>query len=160
MLDDIGTRHFDLDRARAFQTMYAVLQEFGFRVVNWESDYYISVTGPAPTPLDAREWDRARGVDEPVLRRIASKYLGIKGRLAKLDPDGLNIDGIITLNDSGTGTDISITFRFREMKPQPTGAILPRREYPPPAASRIGFEKIWDRFEYLSGSIVQSAKPQ
>jgi len=157
MLNDIGTRHFDLDRARAFRLIREVFEELGFQVVNSESDYYLSVTAPAPIPLDEKEWRRAVNADQPVFRQIVSKHLGLKGRLAKLDPTGLNIDGVITLNDRGTGTDISITFRFREVKPQPEHSILPRREYPPPTASRMGYEKIWQRFETISGTEARSA---
>ena len=160
MLSDIGTREYAVNRASAFDAMRDTLVELGFTVVHSESDYYLSVTGPAPAPLNEREWDRARSADEPVLKRIAAKHLGVKGRFAKLEPTGLNIDGIITFSERNAATEISITFRFREIKLQPPESILPRREYPPPTASRIAYEKIWRRFESLSATFPQSASRQ
>ena len=157
MLSAIGTREYAVNRASAFEAMRRALVELGFSVVNSESDYYLSVTAPAPAPLNEREWDRARSADEPVIKQIAAKHLGVKGRFAKLEPRGLNIDGIITFNERNAATEISITFRFREIKPQPPESILPRREYPPPTASRIGYQKIWKRFESLSALYSQSA---
>ena len=153
MLADVGTKSYPLPVDKAAAAMKETLTELGFSVVHSEADYYIAVTAPAPTPLSKQEWDRARSADGPDFRRIASKHLGLKGKLAKLSPDGLNIDGVITLVGTADGkTDISITFRFRETRPQPPESILPRREYPPPTASRMGYEKIWKRFQAISGA--------
>ena len=146
-LADIGTRHFAVDRALAFSGMRQTLQKLGFTVINSEGDYYLYVTAPAPMPLDDREWQEVRRIDEPGFKDIAARHLGIKGRLAKLEPEGLVIVGRIIILEAGDGVDISITFRTEEIKPQPPESILPRREYPPPAAARIGYEKIWRTFE-------------
>ena len=151
MLADIGSKTYALPADKAFSVMRETLIELGFSVLHAERDYYIAVTAPAPTPLNDQEWDRARSADGPDFRRIASRHLGLKGKLAKLSPDGLNIDGIITLVEKGERTTIAITFRFRETRPQPPESILPRREYPPPTASRMGYEKIWKRFRAKSG---------
>ncbi len=150
MLSDIGTRHYPVEQAVAFKAMREVLGKLGMTVVNSEGDYYLGVTAPAPAPLDARDWIVVRRTDEPAMKKIAAKHMGIKGNFAKLEPDGINVDGTVTFIEARGGVDISITFRFREIKPQPPESILPRRTYPPPAASRMGFEKIWRQFEEIA----------
>lgn len=149
MLSDIGTRHFDIDRQTAFTAMKHTLESLGFRNISTEADYYISGYAAAPLPLDDKDWQKAMIKDEPVLKKIAVKHLGIKGNFASFEPEGLEIHGIITLidNDAKGGVDISITMRMQEIKPQPPESILPRRDYPPPAAVRMGFEKVWHFFE-------------
>lgn len=149
MLAEIGTRHFDIDRHTAFTAMKQTLENLGFQNIHTESDYYISGDAPAPQPLDNKDWDRAMESDVPVFKKIAIKHLGLKGNFATLEPEGLLIHGIITLieNETRGGIDISITMRMVEVKPQPPESILPRRDYPPPAAARMGFEKVWGYFE-------------
>ena len=43
------------------------------------------------------------------------------------------------------GTEVSLTMRMREVAPPPSG--MPRREYPPPSAVRMGLDKIWRELE-------------
>lgn len=147
ILAEIGTRHYSVDRPLAIQTMRRTLEQLGFTVIHSEGDYYLHVSALAPLPLDDAEWRQVRASDEPVFRDIASKHLGIKGRLAKLEPEGLNIIGTLTFLETGDGVDITITMRMKEIKLQPPESILPRREYPPPSAVRIGYSKIWQSFE-------------
>lgn len=146
VLAEAGTRHFDVEPALAQQSMRQVLEKLGFSTVNSEGDYYLSVSAPAPTPLDSAEWEEVCRAHEPKMRDIAVKHIGIKGHLVQLEPEGLNILGTLTFLPAARGVDITITMRMHEVKPQPAGSILPRREYPPPAAVRIGYEKIWKAF--------------
>ena len=149
VLAETGTRHFDVDTGLALKSMRQVLEKMGFTVVTSEGDYYLSVTAPALAPFDDTEWEEVRRAHEPKMKDIAASHLGIKGRLAKLEPDGLNILGTITFLENAGGVDISITMRLHEIKPQPADSILPRREYPPPMAVKIGYEKIWKAFAEL-----------
>ena len=149
MLDEIGTRHFRMDRAAAFKGMQSVLQDLGFAILMTEGDYYLRVNIPAHTMFTKNEWEEIRTHDEPGMRAIATKHLGLKGNLARLEPEGLQIDGVVTMLARGDGVDISITFRLKEIKEPPPESVLPRREYPPPFAARQGYVKIWERFERL-----------
>ena len=149
-LDKIGTRHYQLDRARAFDGMIKVMKSLGFSVTTSEGDYYLSVSIPAERMFNNQEWSQIRSNEEPQMRKIAARHLGVKGNFASLEPEGLLIDGKITLLDRDDGTDISLTFRLNAIKPPPPESILPRREYPPPYAARVGYEKIWRRFEELT----------
>ncbi len=159
LLSDMGTRHFNVNRPVAFSGMLKTLENLGFTIKNTEGDYYIFVTGPAPTPLDAQDWEKVKDSDQSTLRKIASKHIGmIKGGLAKLEPDGLNIEGFVTILEAYGGVDITITFRMKEIKPQPPESILPRREYPPPTAARIGYEKIWYQFENMALPLAKMKK--
>ena len=158
LLSDMGTRHFNVNRPVAFSGMLKTLENLGFTIKNTEGDYYIYVTGAAPIPLDAQDWEKVKDTDQSTLRKIASKHIGIKGRLAKLEPDGLNIEGYVTILEAYGGVDITITFRMKEIKPQPPESILPRREYPPPTAARIGYEKIWYQFENMALPLAKMKK--
>jgi hypothetical protein len=146
-LVEVGTRHFAVEPAVAAATMRQVLEQLGMSVSNSEGNYYLHMVAPAPRPLDDRDWAEVRRIDEPEFKNIANKHLGIKGRFATLEPDGLNVVGIVTIIESRGGVDISITMRTEEIKPRPPESILPRREYPPPSAVRLGYEKIWKKFE-------------
>jgi hypothetical protein len=152
VLVEMGTRHFDLPQAEARRAMQEVLQRMGFAVVNSEGDYYLSVTAPAPTPLDSAEWEEVRRAHEPRMKDIAAIHLGFKGRFVKLEPEGLNILGVLTFVPAARGVDISITMRLQEVRPQSPESILPRREYPPPHAVRIGYGKIWSAFAEQTAS--------
>jgi len=158
LLSDMGTRHFNVNRSIAFSGMLKTLENLGFTITNTEGDYYIYVTGPAPTPLDAQDWQKVKDNDQPKLRKIASKHIGIKGNFVKLEPEGLNIEGFVTILEAFGGVDITITFRMKEIKPQPPESILPRREYPPPTAARIGYEKIWYQFENMALPLARMKK--
>jgi hypothetical protein len=150
MLQEIGTKHYLLDRSPAFNGLKNTLEQLGFKVVMSEGDYYMSVEIPAWEMFTEQEWDRVRDADESNMRKIASKHLGLKGKFASLEPDGLMIDGKVTLIEKDSGVDISLTFRLRAIEEMPAESILPRREYPPPYAARVGYEKIWKRFEQLT----------
>jgi len=153
-LDEIGTRHYQMDRNRAFDGMIKVMESLGFQITMSEGNYYISVSIPAERMFSNQEWSQVRANDEPQMRKIASRILGVKGNFARLEPEGLLIDGKITLLEIDGGTEISMTFRLNAIKPQPPESILPRREYPPPYAARVGYEKIWRRFEKLTVPIA------
>lgn len=157
VLAQAGTRHFDVEPALAQKHMRQALEKLGFAVINSEGTYYLSVTAPAPTPLDKVEWEEVCRVHEPMMREIAVKHIGIKGHLVQLEPDGLNILGTITFLPAARGVDITITMRMVETKPRPADSILPRREYPPPTAVRIGYEKIWKAFGELAAAPAQVA---
>jgi hypothetical protein len=146
-LRELGTRHFDVDAAVASNAMHATLTQLGFREKNRDETVYLNMVGPAPLPLDNTEWERVRVEDEPVLQRLASEHLGVKGRFATLQPSGLNIEIFCTFVPAGTGVDVTMTMRMREVAPPPPESILPRRQYPPPAAFRMGIRKIWRTFE-------------
>jgi len=148
VLQDIGTRHFAVDRSFAMANMRRVLESMGFTVVNSEANYYLYVTGQASSPFSKEEWKQVRRLDEPLMKDITSKYLGrLKASFVTLNAEGLEIHGRITFLERGDGTDITITFRLVEIKQQPPESILPRREYPPPGSVRIAYKKIWRLFE-------------
>ena len=146
MLEQNGVRNFPVDQAAAISAMERVLRSVGFVVRRREGDYYLHVSAPAPLPLNTAEWDLVRSLDEPAMREIAVRYLGLKGNLARLQPQGLEVHGYLTLLPAAQGTDISLTMRMLETRPADPNSVLPRRDYPPPHAAQIGYEKIWQRF--------------
>jgi hypothetical protein len=103
---------------------------------------YLSVRGPAPRPLDLQEWRAAEAADLPKAREIVRKHLGlVLSSLFTFEPEGLDIVMNVTVIDARPGSEISLTMRMRETAPPKSD--LPRREYPPPTAVRMGLEKIW-----------------
>ena len=155
---EIGTRHFNVDRSTAFAAMNKTMDSLGFNIVMTEGDYYQSVSIPAASMFTDMEWQRIRQFEEPQMRRIATEHLGVKGNFARLEPEGLLIDGKITFIGTGEVTDISLTFRLVEIELQPPESILPRRDYPPPHAARVGFEKIWRTFEHSALPVTRLAE--
>lgn len=157
MLEQNGVRNFAVDQAAAITAMEKVLRDVGFVVRRREGNYYLHVAAPAPLPLNTAEWELVRSLDEPALREIAVRHIGIKGNLARLQPQGLEVHGYLTLLRGHQGTDISLTMRMQETKPADPNSVLPRREYPPPHAAQIGYEKIWQRFSVETAGVSRAA---
>lgn len=157
MLEQNGVRNFPVDQATAITVMEHVLRGVGFVVRRREGNYYLHVSAPAPLPLNTAEWELVRSLDEPAMREIAVRHLGLKGNLARLQPQGLEVHGYLTLLRAGHGTDISLTMRMLETNPADPNAVLPRRDYPPPHAAQIGYEKIWQRFSAETSSAPRTS---
>lgn len=147
ILKENGTRVFQVRRDDAFVAMRATLPRVGMQVVDENPALgYLNARGPAPRPLDLPEWRRAEEADLPKAREIIRKYLGgIVAALFTFEPEGLDVLITATVLDTRAGAEVALTVRMRETAP-PKGD-LPRREYVPPTAVRMGLEKIWREFE-------------
>lgn len=146
ILAEKGIRTYKVKRGDAFVALHAALGRLGMRVVDQDPDVgTLNVESPAPLPLDAQEWSRAAAADLPKMREIARKHVGVAANFIPFEPEGLLIIVNATTLDAGTGTEISLTMRMREIAPPQSG--MPRREYPPPTALRIGLDKIWAQLE-------------
>lgn len=142
-----GTRVYNVGCNEARDAMRATLLRLGMEVMDENPALgYLSVSGPAPRPLDLPEWRQAEKADLPRARAIIAKHLGpIAAGLFTFEPEGLAIVMNVTLIPKGAGCEVSLTMRMRETAPPRSD--LPRREYPPPTAVRMGLDKIWGRFE-------------
>ena len=124
----------------------AALGRVGMRVTDQAPRLgYLSVVGPAPSPLTEREWRIAAEQDQPKLREIATQHVGLLGRFVSFEPEGLEVVINTTTLEVRNGVEISLTARMREIAPPKSG--MPRREYLPPSAVRMGLDKIWEEFE-------------
>jgi hypothetical protein len=95
--------------------------------------------------LTRAEWDEAAAVDLPKARGILSRHVGLLAEFFTFEPTG--IDTVITavvIENRGT-SEISFTMRLREVAPPKQD--LPRRDYPPPTALRMGLNKLWGAIE-------------
>jgi len=137
-----GTRKVDASTRQSFDATYAALVKLGL-VVREESRAlgFISAEGPAPLPLDRSEWERASATDLPKTKELLRRHLGALAELFHFEPEGLDTVMTATIIGSGTGSEISFTMRMREVAPVKTE--LPRRDYPPPTALRVGLDKVW-----------------
>ena len=141
-----GTRTFKVGRDEAYTVMRATMLGLGMRTESESPTLgYLSVYGPAPSPLTLQEWRVAEAADLPKARAIVVRHVGPIGNLFTFEPQGLDIVMNVTVIGTRTGSDISLTMRMRETAPPKSG--LPRREYAPPTAVRMGLGKIWTRFE-------------
>jgi hypothetical protein len=146
ILAEQGTRFYRVSPEEAFDTLRVTLARMGMRIGDQSPGIgYINVFAPAPTPLDQDEWLKAEAQDLPKLREIAVKHVGVRGNFIRFEPEGLEIVINGTTLPARNGTEVSLTMRMREVKPPQTG--MPRRDYPPPTAVRMGLEKIWRNFE-------------
>jgi len=146
ILAEQGTRFYRVTPEEAFDTLRVTLTRLGMRIGDQSPSIgYINVFAPAPTPLDQDEWLKAETQDLPKLREIAVKHVGLRGNLIRFEPEGLEIVINGTTVPVRNGTEVSLTVRMREVKPPPSG--MPRRDYAPPSAVRIGLDKIWREYE-------------
>jgi hypothetical protein len=156
ILAEQGTRRFAAGRDQAFDATRAALLKFGMKVTDEDRALgYLSVRGAAPRPLDLQEWSAAEAADLPKAREIIRKHLGlVLSSLFTFEPEGLDIVMNVTIIDARPGSEISLTMRMRETAPPKSD--LPRREYPPPTAVRMGLEKIWREL----GQTLPAASPR
>jgi hypothetical protein len=76
----------------------------------------------------------------------------------KFEPEGLEIVINTTTIEVPAGTEVSLTMRMREIASPPSG--MPRREYPPPSAVRMGLDKIWRELEAELKTSGVAVKPR
>jgi hypothetical protein len=146
ILADKGVRSYKVKKTEAFVALHAALSRLGMRVDSQEPEVgYLNVYAPAPTPLNAQEWQKAAEADLPTIRAIARPHIGVAAEFISFEPEGLVIVINATTLDIPAGTEVSLTMRMREVAPPKSG--MPRREYPPPTGVRIGLDKIWAQFE-------------
>jgi len=142
ILNEKGTRTYPVDQAKAFAALRNALTRLGMNVADESPEIgYLNVSAPAPNPLDAKEWREAADNDLPKMREIAVKHVGVNGNMLRFEPEGVDIVINATALRAGSGSEISLTMRMRETAPPKSG--MPRREYPPPSAVRMGLDKIW-----------------
>ena len=146
ILADQGTRVYRTNLDDAFPALRIALARVGMRVQDQSPSIgYLSVVGTAPAPLTATEWKVAADQDLPILRQIAAKHVGILANFVAFEPEGLEVIINATALEVRNGLEISLTARMREIAPPKSG--MPRREYLPPSAVRMGLDKIWTEFE-------------
>jgi len=137
-----GTRVITASPGEAFDAVYAAFVKLGL-VVRQQSRALglISAEAPAPLPLSRDEWDRAATIDLPKAKELLRRHIGPLAELFHFEPEG--IDTVMTATVIGTsgGCEISFTMRMREVAPPKSG--LPRRDYPPPTALKVGLDKLW-----------------
>lgn len=148
VLADKGTRTFEVRRAEAFVALRAAMSRLGMRLVQQDPDLgYLNADASAPRPLSAEDWRRAAEADLPRMREIAAQHVGIVAQFISFEPEGLEVVINGTTVEVSRGTEVSLTMRLREVAPPKSG--MPRREYPPPTAVRLGLDRIWAEFEQV-----------
>jgi hypothetical protein len=146
ILKDKGTRVYPVTPAQALDAMRPALGRLGLRVADQNPDIgYLAVVGPAPAPLNLKEWEIVNERDLPILRDIAKRHIGLLGNFIRFEPEGLEVQINAIMPRTPSGTEVSLTARMREIAPPQSG--MPRREYLPPSAVRMGLDKIWSEFE-------------
>ena len=146
ILAEKGTRVYRTSLDDAYPALRTALARVGMRVQDQSPGIgYLSVVGPAPAPLTATEWKVAADQDLPMLREIAAKHVGVLANFVTFEPEGLEVIINATALEVRNGLEISLTARMHEIAPPKSG--MPRREYLPPSAVRMGLDKIWSEFE-------------
>jgi hypothetical protein len=141
-----GTRAYKARREQTFGALRTALTRLSMQIGDQSPDIgYLNVYAPAPTPLTAEEWQQAAANDLPKLRQIAAKHVGLIAHFVNFEPEGLEIVINATTLERRNGTEVSLTMRMREIAPPKSG--MPRREYAPPTAVRMGLQKIWIELE-------------
>ena len=141
-LKENGTRVFKMTRAEAYDAMRVSLARIGMTVESQDPVLgYVNVYAPAPLPLSAAEWKEAADADRPRARKIIEPFVGFGSILFDFEPEGLQTVIGGTVVEVSSGTAVSYTARLREVAPPRSG--VPRREYLPPTAVRMGLDKLW-----------------
>jgi hypothetical protein len=159
ILAENGTRVYKVKRQEAFNATRIALARLAMRIGGQSEELgYLNVFAPAPIPLSPDEWRQAADRDLPKLRELAKKHVGLMAYFVKFEPEGLEIVINTTTIEVPAGTEVSLTMRMREIAPPPSG--MPRREYPPPSAVRMGLDKIWRELEAELKTSGVAVKPR
>jgi hypothetical protein len=159
ILAENGTRVYKVKRQEAFNATRIALARLAMRIGGQSEELgYLNVFAPAPVPLSPDEWRQAADRDLPKLRELAKKHVGLMAYFVKFEPEGLEIVINSTTIEVPAGTEVSLTMRMREIAPPPSG--MPRREYPPPSAVRMGLDKIWRELEAELKTSGVAVKPR
>lgn len=147
IISEHGTRVVHASRGDAYTAMRATLASLGMQLENQNPKLGLfTVSGPAPLPLDAAEWDKASEADLPPLRQIAKPHIGwLATHFLRFEPEGVRVVITATVIEVADGSSISLTVRLRELKPPPSG--FPRRECLAPSTLHAGLDKIWAAFD-------------
>lgn len=159
ILAENGTRVYKVKRQEAFNATRIALARLAMRIGGQSEELgYLNVFAPAPIPLSPDEWRQAADRDLPKLRELAKKHVGLMAYFVKFEPEGLEIVINTTTIEVPAGTEVSLTMRMREIAPPVSG--MPRREYPPPSAVRMGLDKIWRELEAELKTSGVAVKPR
>jgi hypothetical protein len=146
ILAEQGTRIYRANTDEAFAAMRSSLARLGMQVGDQSARMgYLNVFAAAPRPLSLEEWRSAAGKDLPKFRAILEKHIGFIAWFIPFEPEGLEIVINVTTLKVQSGAELALTMRMREVAPPKSG--MPRREYAPPTAVRMGLDKIWQEFE-------------
>lgn len=142
-----GTRAFSVARGEAYDAVRIVMARLGMTVEAQDPVLgFVNVYAAAPRPLTELEWRQAAEADLPKFREAARRHVGMLSEFIGFEPEGLQIVINATVVQVAAGSEISVTVRMREIAPPRSG--IPRREYAPPTAVRIGLDKIWAELDH------------
>ena len=137
-----GSRVYNVPRAEAYNAIRVSMARLGMTVEAQDPVLgYVTVSAPAPRPLNQKEWEEAAAADLPRTREIIGPHVGLLSHFFNFEPKGLEIVISGTAIEVPAGSEISFTARMRETAPPQTG--FPRREYLPPTAVRMALAKMW-----------------
>jgi len=137
-----GTHFVNAPPNDAFNAVYASFVRLSMVVTQQSRGLgVITAQAPAPLPLSQDEWNRAAQTDLPKAKELLRKHIGSLAEFFHFEPKGLDIVMTATIIGARGGSEISFTMRMHEVAPIQSG--LPRRDYPPPTAVKIGLEKVW-----------------
>jgi hypothetical protein len=155
-LKERGTRVYPRRRDDAIYRLRSAALSLGMRIESYDLDLgYVRFSGPAPQPLNLREWGEVADADQPKMRAIVEPFLGPVAKWAvPFETEGLDIVINATAVPVDGGSEVSLSMRMREVKPPPSG--FPRREYPPPTGVSMGLDKIWAAIDREMGVKARS----
>ena len=137
-----GTHFLKANPGDAYDAVNATFVKLGLVVTQQSRGLgLITAEAPAPRPLDRAEWDRAATNDLPKTKEMLRKRIGALAELFHFEPEGLDTVMTATIIGARGGSEVSYTMRMREVAPPKQN--LPRRDYPPPTALKIGLDKLW-----------------
>jgi hypothetical protein len=133
--------------AEAFVAMRVACASLGMRTERQDRSMgYLLVSGAAPLPLSAEEWNRSSTADLPFLRRVISPHVGAAANFVKFEPQGLDVRVSATFVPTAAGTEVALTVRLQETTPARSG--WPRRQYVSPNVLQAGLAAVWKAFEH------------
>jgi len=142
ILGEIGKRQVGLPPREALVALRVTLAGLGLHTEAQDPDLgLLACVGPAPRPLTDAEWEQASGQDTALLRTLIEPHVGVASKFVRFEPQGLDVVISGTVVAQGSGSEIALTVRLREVSAPRSG--WPRREYVGPHLLRVGIEKIW-----------------
>jgi len=143
---EIGTASIDATTDEAFDATLSTFRKLGLSIQQEDREQgLIFGVAPAPTPLTEAEWQEAKKIDGPGMRKIAGETLPISSLFFMLHTDQVEINVLAAIAPLSRGAEVSFQYTMVDHKVLNMG--LHAAENPPPTAAKIGMIKAWKEFE-------------
>jgi hypothetical protein len=133
--DKLASKQFKISPDIAFKALIRSVEKLNFVIKDLQDkDKMIHAVAAAPSPLTDSEWEEIKEIEEPKMKKIASKNAPISSMFFSLHTDEVEIHVIGLVKPVYDGSEVILEFTMVDNKMKNMGLI--GGEEPPPLVLR------------------------